>query len=474
MMGPSKSFINRADELQRLAVLSDRPGAKIVVMYGRRRVGKTALLERAFANRGLLKFEGLEGISAEAQRKEFLRQLLVVRKEPLLANLPTDSWSKLLEQVTPLLARGKKRTLYLEEFQWLASYDSELLSALKYFWDNEWATNPNFMLVLCGSAPSFMVHHVLRSRALYNRSEIDFAVMPFDLTATRSLLGPRTSLYEAMDALLAVGGIPPYLTRLTSRGSVYTSLVHESFLPGAYFASEYDRIFTSTFGKRREYRAIVEILSKGSHLDRQQIASKLGRQAGGSLSLLLDDLELSGFITSYNPVGKDRSSKLKRYVVIDPYVRLYNRAIKPVLRKIHEGAFRNNPALALPMSRYRTLLGFAFERWVLANQHRLAEILQFAGIEYASGPYFDRSAPGVQVDLVFERGDRVTTLVEVKYSDRPVGVEILPECETKAAIYPLGRRSLQRVLVSAAGANEALQRSGYFDRIIDLKQLAAH
>jgi AAA+ ATPase superfamily predicted ATPase len=467
---PSNQFIGRENERDLLAKLYKRGKSAIVVVYGRRRVGKTALIHSAFADAPLFKFEGLEGQPPQAQRVEFLRQLAEYTKNPLLVKADAHTWSAVFSLLNKFIQR-RRGVLYLEELQWMANYQSELVSAIKYYWDNYWQHNNKLLIVLCGSAPSFMKSEVLRSKALYNRSEIDLPLLPFSYSEARDFLGRRYSLQESMDALLAVGAIPPYLEQLKEKGSVYHSLVHSASTKSAYFVNEYEKIFTSSLAKSPDYRRIIEALSKAAYLDRKQIQSRINRSGGGSLSNLLEDLEVSGFITSYTPVSKGPDSKLKRYALADPYIRLYHKFIKPKMKNILQGVYAKNPELVIPLDAYRQHLAYSFERWLLAQPGLLAKALGFARIQFSHGPYFSRQTQGTQIDLVYERADRVVSLIEVKYTTQPVGRKVIEEFERKLEIYPTHGRSIERILVSAAGVDESVTKAGYFDVVLDLKGL---
>ena len=164
-----KNFIGRTAELERLHTIGAAHEASIIIMYGRRRIGKTELIEQAFRDRNLLKFEGIEGLSQKAQLAHALQQLVKYTESKLLGKTVLTNWREFFEVLSDYTKKGTW-TIYLEELQWLARYDETLIAELKYVWDNYFRRNPKLLIVLCGSAPSFMIDHVLHSKALYNRS----------------------------------------------------------------------------------------------------------------------------------------------------------------------------------------------------------------------------------------------------------------------------------------------------------------
>ena len=139
------------------------------MVYGRRRVGKTELIEHTLQDRNLIKLEGVENGNKQAQMVRVLYQLSKIFNDKLITHLHFDTWLELFDFIAGKISVGEW-TLYLEEVQWLADYQDELISDLKYVWDNTLRRNPELLLVLCGSSPSFMQNQVIHSKALYNRS----------------------------------------------------------------------------------------------------------------------------------------------------------------------------------------------------------------------------------------------------------------------------------------------------------------
>jgi AAA+ ATPase superfamily predicted ATPase len=479
-------FVGRRDELAMLHSLARSPKAVILTIYGRRRIGKTELIEHAFARRKLLKFEGLEGARSTQQLRHLARQLVMYReddeqsrstkrgrskskKEPIAQQEPRD-WVSFLQQLATHCATGGW-TIYFEEVQWIAAHRSEFISALKFVWDNQLRRNKDLILILCGSSPSFMIKKVIRSRSLYNRSLHELALKPFSLGEASEFLGKRYSREEVLDGYLAVGGIPEYLSYLTRESSVLLSLATHAFRPEGFFVTEHERVFASTLGSNPLYRAIVNLLAHHRFLTREEIATKLSITLGGGLSRILEELSLCGFITILTSLKAASRSKSIRYTIADEYLQFYFRFIKPIEPRIKRGDFRTSPLTALPKQQWEIWLGYAFERWCRNHSHTIATILGFGAVQYESGPFFKRSSPGAQIDLIFERADRVTTVCEIKYSKRPVKKGVIDECEEKIEALDLSRRSVHRVLIAPGGVDTPLERAHYFDAIIGIEQL---
>ena len=238
----NNKFIGRESEIKQLKEISAIPDSKILVVYGRRRVGKTELLEQTLRNRRLLKFEGRENRPPLDQMKFVMQQLAVYAEEPLLARIAVEDWVEVLKSIAERTERGTW-TIYFEEVQWLASYQTDFVTALKYVWDNFFRHNKELMIILCGSSPSYMINSVIRSKALYNRSQYEMPLKELSINEAKEMLATH-SVHEVFDAYLTIGGIPEYLKRLNNtQFSIYINLCKESFLPGAFFAYEYEPNF---------------------------------------------------------------------------------------------------------------------------------------------------------------------------------------------------------------------------------------
>ena len=216
-------------------------------MYGRRRIGKTELLEQAFKDRNILKFEGIEGLSEKAQFVNAMSQLAHYAEEPLLAKTTIDSWREFFQLLAKYTQQGTW-TIYLEELQWLANYKETLIAELKYVWDNYFRHNPKLILVLCGSAPSFMIDHVLHSKALYNRSQHEFHLQEFTLCEAKEFLKNRSDK-EVMDSYFTIGGVPEYLKWVSTESSVFLVYAKIPFQQVVFFRMNTKEFSPAAFRK---------------------------------------------------------------------------------------------------------------------------------------------------------------------------------------------------------------------------------
>lgn len=468
-------FVGRVAELKLLRDFLALPIPGIAVVYGRRRIGKSLLVQEALKGRRVLTFEGLENQPKRAQIDTFGFQLARQGKSAAVRE-PVSNWREALDRLR-LFLQDEPTCLVLDEFQWMANYRHELVSDLKMAWEQSLSKIPGAKLILCGSVASFMTTKVVRSSALYGRIDLELHLKGFRLDETRELLKGK-GLDEVIEAFLYFGGVPKYLDLVRRSSSVRIGVEETAFRGNGYFVEEYERIFSSHFGRNPDFRRIIEVLAAHPQgLFRRTIADSAGVDEGGTLSAHLADLESAGFIAAVTPFDKGEKSRLIKYMLSDAYMRFYHAFIRPSLRKIRSGAHGEIFARLAQTGRFHAWRGRAFEYLCLAHTRRIAEILGFSGIDFSVGPYFRapaRGNDGVQIDLLFSRADNVISLCEMKCSVAPIGIGVTAEVERKAAILQAAfpSKTIQRVLVVHGRPSRELLQSGYFYRVIQAVELA--
>jgi AAA+ ATPase superfamily predicted ATPase len=468
----SFSFIGREPELHDLRAVIDSPRSAIVVVYGRRRIGKSELVRKALEGRRSITIEGLENGRQSDQIAAFLLQLSQQLKTvPVFdAHSRPSSWKELFLLLYNLI-KDDPCHICLDEFQWMAHYQSRIVAELKLVWDQYLSRLPGVTLVLCGSIASFMVTKVIRSSALYGRTDLQIHLQPFTIKETAQLCVGRGFL-ETLESHLFTGGIPKYINILRDETSVRLALQKHAFTATGYFVSEFDRIFVSHFGKNPVFRNIIRFLAQYPYgLWRKDIARLTGAHESGLLSAHLDDLEAAGFISSQIPFNKKSNSRLKKYFLTDAYMRFYYAFIAPDISRISAGV---NKDIFLKLSQtgaFYAWMGRAFEYFCIQHAALIARIMGFSGIDFSCGPFFrppSNTTPGFQIDLLFNRADNVVTLCEMKYSHTEPGIGIIAEVEKKAEMLMqyTGNKTIQKVLITLTPPGKELAASGYFYRTI--------
>ena len=469
-------FFGRDNELRMLEEAYESPNSELVVIYGRRRIGKSSLVKQfAETKPATLTFEGIEGEKTPIQIRHFTQELMTQTDDAFLESARFQSWeqafSYLTERVISTRRQRKKQIIFLDELPWMAAGRGRLISLLKYYWDNHWKSR-SVMLILCGSIASFMVRKVLHSKALYGRVSVQILLRGLMPSEAAKFFRGRRSREEILKYLLIFGGVPKYLEEVRLNRSFAQNMNRLCFSGNSPLTQEVDRIFYNQFREPGTYQRIIGLL-KDRMLPMRELAEKLGKTSGGGLTRYLRNLEDAEIVRSYVPFGGGVKSKLRRYALSDEYLIFYYKYIESNLQMISQG--RSEKLFEkLTAGSLDPWLGFAFERFCLKHAIQIAGMMGFEDEVLVAGPYFKRGDPGCQVDLLYKRNDRVITVCEVKHHHDPISTKIIPEMEQKltTVLVPRGY-SCEKALISVYGPSDALRDSGYFDHYVNLTDILA-
>jgi AAA+ ATPase superfamily predicted ATPase len=463
-------FIGRKNELELLDRFVRSPQSRVAVMYGRRRIGKSVLIQQALQSRTPLYFEALEERPTRDQLNHFMLQLRHLTGHD--GGRPRR-WTEALLELYGVV-KESPRPIVFDEFQWMANYRHELVSELKYVWDRFLSKLPGQKLILCGSIASFMVEKVVKSSALYGRIETELEIPAFKLPETQQML-PGKGFDEVLQAHMFTGGVPKYLELLRDYPSVHLAVQNLAFKPDGYFTSEYQRIFVSHFGRNPAFEAIIRALAaRPLGLMREDLAHTAKIALGGRLSEHLRDLESAGFLSADTPFHRGLESRQIKYFLCDAYLRFYFAFIHPNLKKIRAGQGANILAGISGSGAWHAWIGRSFEYLCLQHSLEISRIVGFSAVNFTMGPYFSparRGAPGAQVDLVFDRADNVLTVCEMKYSANAVGVEAVASMKRKVELLqPVAKgKTVQPVLIVRDRPSQDLIDQGYFYKVIEAR-----
>jgi len=388
-------MIGRKIELKHLDSLYASKDAKICVIYGRRRIGKSYLIKHWCHHKQAIYIEGIEGQHSHYQINIFKEQLATFLKEPRLMKIQFKDWKALLDEFTECLKTEKlkktKTILILDEIQWLAAGQSKLISLLKHYWDTHWS-QLNFMLIICGSVASYVVEKVIKSKALYGRISSQLLLTELPPNESAMLLNKRGQ-DEVLKYLMLLGGVPKYLIEINQKKSFNENIAELCFKQTGFFYNEMEKIFYSQFREAKTYSKIVEALADRP-LSLGEICKKLKVPSSGGIKNYVSILEMARLIRSYTPVNQT-SNKYKRYKLFDEFLIFYFKFIKPSQNLISESTNINIfKSRVLPI--WRPWLGIAFERFCHKNAFHLATCAGFQNEILAFGPYVPSLTIGAQ------------------------------------------------------------------------------
>lgn len=467
-------FIGRTRELGLLRRLLRKRSSSLVVLKGRRRIGKSRLA-REYA-RDFAKSVFLSGLppdpsaTAQGQRDDFARQL---RDELGVEQPPSDDWLTMFRCLARSTSAGKVLVV-LDEISWLGSLDPTFLGKLKTAWDLHFKKNPHLVLVIAGSMSAWIERNILSSTGFFGRVSLEIHLRELPLHECRLFWGQHDALVscqEKLRLLMVTGGVPRYLEEIDPTSPAETNIRSMCFAREGLLYSEFDRIFSDLFGTRAPtYRRMVERIADGP-ATASQVLDSMGVGKSGTYSAYLDDLVRTGYLSRDHTwsIKTARESKLSRYRLADNYLRFYLKYIAPNRRRIAAGAYHGPSA-------WPTIAGLQFENLMLSNRVRLHELLGVDSREIVyDNPYFRRAtsrAPGCQIDYLIQTGFGTLFVVEAKFTKREIGPGIIKEVQDKIQrLRPPRGYSVRPVLIHASGVHEAVVESELFASIVDFCDL---
>jgi len=333
-----ESLVGRKEEQQILHQALNSSEAEMVAVIGRRRVGKTFLVEHVYKEQIVFQITGLQKEPLQKQLRNFQDQLSEFSQSTLPVKLPID-WLEAFQLLRTYLKTkiGKQKVvLFFDELPWLATHKSGFLSAFGYFW-NSWASKQNIVLVICGSAASWMIQKVVNDKGgLHNRITKRIYLEPFNLAETAAYLASRHihfNHYQMVQLYMAMGGIPHYLKEVVASRSAIQNIDSICFSKNGLLRDEFLRLYPSLFNHPEKHFAIVRALAaKKQGLTRGELVKSTKLSDGGGLSKVLEELVHSGFITAFSTFNKKKHSK--RYRLTDEYSLFYLQFIE---NKEHQG-----------------------------------------------------------------------------------------------------------------------------------------
>jgi uncharacterized protein len=466
--GMPHSFIGRKRELQLLSELFEKKSASLVVIRGRRRIGKSRLVQEFAKTTPHYVFSGLpltNKITAADQREEFARQI----QREIKIQLPhADDWGDLFWHLSQQAQRGKI-VLVLDEISWMGSKDPTFLGKLKIAWDLYFKNNPQLVLILCGSISSWIEENILSSTAFMGRISLDIILEELSLAECNEFWNAEQDIVSAFDKfkiLSMTGGVPRYLEELLPNQSAETNIQKMCFHADGILLSEFERIFSDLFLTRNTiYKDIVERLAEGA-CELEDIYTALGVQKSGVVSGYMDDLVSVGLVsqdsTWHLKTGLD--SKLSHYRLKDNYLRFYLKCICPNKNMIEKKDLRL-------LFELQSVMGLQFENLVLSNRKTVQQILGIEPSEIVNdNPFFQsktKNRPGCQIDYMIQTRFGTCYLCEIKFSNEKIKNNIINEIKTKIKNLSLPKNmSIKPVLIHVNGVDSEIEKSGFFSKII--------
>ncbi len=418
----AQEIIGRIQETKELQALYQAKKPVFAVVYGRRRVGKTFLVRElfdgkfAFYHTGLSPYELNGQKLKEKQLSNFYSSL--IRYGSKQETVPAD-WLEAFNALIALLEeKGKqeRQVVFIDELPWMDTPRSGFITALEHFWNGWGAGRENLMLIVCGSATSWISDKLLNNKGgLFDRTTDEIKLRPFTLGECEKYYNANDivmSKYDQVQCYMATGGIPYYISMLQKGKSLAQNIDHLFFAPTAKLALEFDRLYSSLFTNAEDCKKIVRLLAKKRQgFTRKEIQEATRLSDGGGLSATLKALEVSDFISSYVKHGYPRRETY--YRLTDFYSKFYLSFIDG--KKTTNPRYWQDNLLTPELTAWR---GFTFESLCFYHLPQIKQALGISGVQTEVSPWKSRKEKdGAQIDMVIDRADRVINICEMKFCE---------------------------------------------------------
>ena len=472
-------LIGRRQEKQILLDAFHAKQPHMLAIIGRRRVGKTFLVRMVLNNKIDLEFTGIQNTTSKPQIENFHFLLSEFAGDNFKLAVP-QNWLGAFRQLISVLQKKKKHqqkfVLFFDELPWLASRRSGFLEAFGFFWNN-WASKNNVLVIICGSAASWMIKRVVQNRGgLHNRITKRIYLKPFTLQETEAFFQSKKinlNRYQIAQIYMVMGGIPHYLEEVQAGKSAIQIIDDICFSETGMLRDEFLSLYPALFEKADNHIAIVRALGKKwKGLTRKEIVTQAGLAEGGTISKILQELIYSGFVSSYYPFGKKKKEML--YRLTDEYSLFYLHFIEKKRVQV-KGMWQRLSQTTV----YKSWSGYAFESLCLKHIPQIKKALQIDGIysETASFTFAGNDEiGGTQIDLLIDRNDNVINLCELKfYNDKfTITKSYAKKLQQKRTIFKIIAKTKKQIfitLITTYGLLHNKHSLGLVDNALDLEIL---
>lgn len=474
-------MIGREQEIKDLNRLYNRNRAELIAIYGRRRVGKTFLVDETFAGRITFRHAGLSpndedsGGLLRAQLNHFYNSLEMQGMEK--CEKP-DNWLDaflLLEKHLQKIDDGTRQLVFIDELPWLDTPRSGFLRAFEGFWNNWGCHRKNLMVIVCGSANSWILNNLINNHGgLYNRVTYRIKLYPFTLRECEEYYKENNivfSRYDIVQSYMVFGGIPYYLGYMDGELSLAQNIDRILFDREAKLKDEYDRLFESVFSNPEAEKTLIEAISgRNAGYTRKEISEKTGFSDGGGLSRYLSALLASDFVVKYVPFGYGKREE--HYKLVDPFCLFYLH-FKSEIEKENDSYWEQN----LSSQAVVVWRGYSFENVCFNHIPQIKIALGIPGVITSASAWSKRDddGEGTQIDLLLTRNDNVLNMCELKYygGDFEVNTQYYKKLLHRQEILmgEVNRKMVVRSTLITTFGLKKNEYSGVFTNVITMEDL---
>jgi AAA+ ATPase superfamily predicted ATPase len=419
-------FVNRIDELNNLEKLHKEQDARFVIMYGRRRIGKTELLRQFSKNKKHLFFSS-DLSSEQEQLKQFSEKIFQLTRESFLQNQPFGSWEALLRYIFDHLI-PKMPLIIIDEFPYLCISNPALPSILQKIWDEK-GKESNIFLILCGSYMSFMEKEVLGSKSpLFGRRTGQIALQPLSFKDLK-LFFPRYSEEDRVFVYSILGGTPAYLQRFHDHKTIEQNVKEEILNKNGFLFGETRFLLIEELREPAIYFSILKAIAFG-RTRLNEIVQETGISDPHKVNKYLSVLRELRIVKREIPITENKPHKSRKgiYLLNDPFFRFWFRYVLPHMSYLEEGDLdfvwqeKIKPSLD-------SFTGFTFEDICLQRLKNLNRKNRLPFKARSIGRWWNNKE---EIDIVAYDDQQSFIFGECKWKNKKVGLNELYNLERKA------------------------------------------
>jgi uncharacterized protein len=463
-------IIGRISETNILLEALSSTQSEMIAVYGRRRVGKTFLIESVFQDKICFSVSGIHEGNMKEQLNGFSKALFPKKKERQVITNWFEAFD-LLELHVEAIKGKQKKVIFIDELPWLDTAKSKFISAFETFW-NSWATKrEDIIVVICGSAASWMIKKILKNKGgLHNRVTVRIRLLPFSLEETEQYLKTkniRLNRYDLCQLYMSFGGIPFYLKQIKRGESVIQNIERICFTKDGLLNSEFDNLYSALFNNAAKHIALINALANSPQgLNRNMLIKNSKLESGGGVSEVLKELLESGFITEIP--AQNTVTKNNIYRLTDEYSLFY-------LKFIQQNKFAGQGAWASlsKTQSYTTWCGYAFENICFKHTAAIKKALGIAAVYTNIYSWHNSKA---QIDMLIDREDRCINICEIKYHKSEFEITKSYEAKLRAKLEAYqtdtnSNKNLFLTFITSKGLKENRYKIGLVENTLALDDL---
>lgn len=414
-------IVARSSEQKKLRDSLNVNEAQFIAIYGRRRIGKTYLVNKTYENEMVFSHAGIYNGTYKEQLQAFTNKLDYYG----LKNFEKPkNWIDAFYLLVKLIDQSKKdkKVIFLDELSWMSTKNSGFTKALENFWNSYMSNRNDIILIVCASATSWIIDNIIHNKGgLHNRVTYSINLKQFSLCEVEEYFQKKKIDFtrrQLIELYMILGGVPYYLNLIQKDLSLASNIDKLFVGDSAILKNENDYLYRGLFENPEGYIKIVKALANGTKagMTRNDLIKASKQTENGNFSKKIEELEQCGIIRIYNPFGKSKKTSIIQ--LIDNFTLFYYKFLAS--NPNDENFFSS----IINTSKWISWSGLAFERVCLEHIKQIKTALEIGGVKTEVCSFYttkneENGIYGSQIDLLIVRNDETINLCEMKFSNKP-------------------------------------------------------